>query len=100
MKLSQIPHLPNPDNQELREVPLILIKLWCLQQRVLKDMPRSNNRLEAWHKSFSQDIASHPCNNMLLSYLLTCHALGPAFRFTVCSRFTLIHLTGTSFYNP
>ncbi|RNA15934.1 protocadherin-9-like [Brachionus plicatilis] len=66
----------NPDNPKLREVPLFPIKLWCLQQRVLKDMPGSNNSLEAWHKSFSQDIASHPCVNKLIkNFIIEKHAV-------------------------
>ncbi|RNA12854.1 hypothetical protein BpHYR1_038637 [Brachionus plicatilis] len=39
-------------------------------------MPRSNTSLEAWHKSFSQDIASHPCvNELIKNFIIEQHAV-------------------------
>ena len=36
---------------------------------MLKDLPRTNNNRESWHKSLSQDIESHPVFVKILKHL-------------------------------
>ena len=43
------------EGSTLRKVPLFPIKLWILRSRILKDLPRSNNNIEALHKALAQD---------------------------------------------
>ncbi|CAF0927297.1 unnamed protein product [Brachionus calyciflorus] len=60
---------PIEDSPNLRSVPLYPIKLWNLNKRVLNDMPRSNNSIEAWHKALAQDVQSHPTIDKLLRHI-------------------------------
>ncbi|CAF1121885.1 unnamed protein product [Brachionus calyciflorus] len=52
-----------------RVVPKYPPSYWNLRKRIQKGLPRSNNSLEAWHKSLSQDIGSHPNVNKLAKHL-------------------------------
>ncbi|RMZ99930.1 hypothetical protein BpHYR1_038567 [Brachionus plicatilis] len=42
-----------------RVVPEYPPSYWNLSKRIQKGLPRSNNSLEAWHKSLSKDVGSH-----------------------------------------
>ncbi|RNA10698.1 hypothetical protein BpHYR1_019220 [Brachionus plicatilis] len=44
----------------------VIRNLW---KRIQKGLPRSNNSLEAWYKSLSQDVGSHPNVNKLAEHL-------------------------------
>jgi len=57
------------DEPRIRKVPLFPIKTWNLQNRILNDLRRSNNSLEAWHQALSNDINSHPGINKLIHHL-------------------------------
>ncbi|CAF0922766.1 unnamed protein product [Brachionus calyciflorus] len=50
-------------------MPFYKISYWNVHKRVEKNLPRSNNSIEAWHKSLSQDIGSHPSVNKLAKHL-------------------------------
>ena len=41
-----------------------------MQNRILNDLPRSNNSLEAWHQALSNDINSHPGINKLIHHFI------------------------------
>lgn len=43
-----------------RSLPRFPIKIWNLYDRLLTDLPRTNNSIEAWHKSFELDVKKHP----------------------------------------
>ncbi|RNA23754.1 hypothetical protein BpHYR1_011855 [Brachionus plicatilis] len=43
-----------------RVVPKYHPGYWNLRKRIQKGLPRSNNSLEAWHKSLLKDVGSHP----------------------------------------
>ncbi|CAF0926976.1 unnamed protein product [Brachionus calyciflorus] len=40
---------------------------WNVHDRVLKDMPRTNNNIESWHKNFETDAKKHPTINGLVN---------------------------------
>ncbi|RNA31545.1 hypothetical protein BpHYR1_018914 [Brachionus plicatilis] len=52
-----------------RVVPKFPPGYWNLRKRIQKGLPRSNNSLDTWHKSLSQDFGSHPNVNKLANYL-------------------------------
>ncbi|RNA16710.1 hypothetical protein BpHYR1_006807 [Brachionus plicatilis] len=52
-----------------RVVPKFPPSYWNLRKRIQKGLPRSNNSLEAWHKSLSRDVGSHPNVNKLAKHL-------------------------------
>ncbi|CAF1141326.1 unnamed protein product, partial [Brachionus calyciflorus] len=54
----------------LRSVPPFPIQTWNVFDRVIKNLPRSNNSLEAWHRSLSQDILSHPVVNKCIKQFI------------------------------
>ena len=54
----------------MRSVPNFPIPIWNVYDRVMKNLARSNNSLESWHKSFSQDINSHPNINKLIRHFI------------------------------
>lgn len=62
--------LPSKKDPSKRVVPWFPIKLWNVNKRIVKDLPRTNNHIEAWHKSLCQDIESHPTFIKLLKHLL------------------------------
>lgn len=44
-----------------RKKPLFDHKLWNIYDRVITNLPRSNNAVEGWHNAFSNRVAiSHP----------------------------------------
>ena len=45
------------DNSEIcREKPMFPVTLWNCYERVIEDLPRSNNTVESWHKQFEVKI--------------------------------------------
>jgi hypothetical protein len=42
-----------------RAAPLFAIQLWNVRDRVTDGLPRTNNSVEAWHRSFQQTIDCH-----------------------------------------
>ncbi|RNA07511.1 hypothetical protein BpHYR1_001742 [Brachionus plicatilis] len=62
--------LPMKNDTTKRAVPQYPIKLWNVYKRIVKDLPRTNNHIEAWHRSLKQDIESHPTFIKLLKHLL------------------------------
>lgn len=61
--------MPTENDPNELSVPCFQIKYWNVYRRVLKELPRTNNNIEAWHKSLSQDIESHPTFVKLLKHL-------------------------------
>ncbi|CAF0752698.1 unnamed protein product [Brachionus calyciflorus] len=61
--------LPLPNDKSKRNMPNFPIKMWNVYKRVIKDLPRTNNNIEAWHKALAQDIESHPTLIKLISHL-------------------------------
>ena len=55
---------------KIRTVPIFPINTWNVYKLVLENLPRSNNSIEAWHKSLAQDINSHPETNKLINHLV------------------------------
>ncbi|RNA13053.1 hypothetical protein BpHYR1_050011 [Brachionus plicatilis] len=47
------------DSISVRAVPLFPIHIWNINDRVLHDLPRTNNSLESWHKQFEIDAKKH-----------------------------------------
>ncbi|CAF0766296.1 unnamed protein product [Brachionus calyciflorus] len=43
----------------VRKVPLFPIHIWNMSDRVVNDLPRTNNSLESWHKQFELDTKKH-----------------------------------------
>ncbi|CAF1124225.1 unnamed protein product [Brachionus calyciflorus] len=58
------------DDEKVRLVPRFKIDTWNVRKRMEKNLPRSNNSVEAWHKAMSQDIPDHPNVNKLIDFLL------------------------------
>lgn len=52
-----------------RNQPMFPKKIWNVHERTLKDLPRTNNSLESWHKQFASDIRAHPSVNMIIENL-------------------------------
>lgn len=47
--------------------PLFSIKMWNVYNRVLNDLPRTNNSVEGWHNAFSKRVRiKHPTLNVLI----------------------------------
>ncbi|RNA02870.1 hypothetical protein BpHYR1_049100 [Brachionus plicatilis] len=62
--------LVDPEDENCsRVVPKYPPSYWNLRKRIQKGLPRSNNSLEAWHKSLSKDVGSHPDVNKLAKHL-------------------------------
>ena len=40
------------NSKSVREEPMFAIEIWNVYERIEKDLPRTNNNLEAWHKVF------------------------------------------------
>ena len=40
------------NSKSVREEPMFAIEIWNVYDRIEKDLPRTNNNLEAWHKVF------------------------------------------------
>lgn len=57
------------NDKDKRLVPSFPIKYWNVHKRIIKDLPRTNNNIESWHKSLSQDIESHPTFVKILKHL-------------------------------
>ena len=46
------------------------IGLWNVQERVLDNLPRTNNSLEGWHRAFDQRVrVTHPTYRRLVATL-------------------------------
>ncbi|RNA10273.1 hypothetical protein BpHYR1_037581 [Brachionus plicatilis] len=58
------------ESSRTRSVPLFPIATWNVHERVIRDLPRSNNSLEAWHRSLAQDLSSHPNVNKCIKHFL------------------------------
>ena len=44
-----------------RTVPVYPIDMWNVYQRVLSNLPRSNNSIEGWHRAFNNRVSvKHP----------------------------------------
>lgn len=54
--------------KQVRRVPRFSIKLWNLYDRLLMDLPRTNNSIEAWHKSSELDVKKHTSFNKLVEH--------------------------------
>ena len=49
-----------------RKKPQFSIELWNVYDRVISNLPRSNNSIEGWHNAFAQRVSiSHPTINKL-----------------------------------
>ena len=45
----------------LRQTPMFALELWNMFHRTFQDLPRTNNSLEGWHRSFQASAsACHP----------------------------------------
>ena len=42
------------------------IEVWNVYKRVVEDLPRTNNSLEAWHKVFEMSCNKHPTVNKIV----------------------------------
>ncbi|CAF0992663.1 unnamed protein product, partial [Brachionus calyciflorus] len=62
--------LQKEPGSKVRIVPDFPIKTWNVHKRVLENLPRSNNSLEAWHKAVAQEINSHPEINKLVNHFI------------------------------
>ena len=58
------------EEAKVRSVPLFPIVTWNVHNRAVKNLPRSNNSLEAWHRSLAQDINSHPFVNKCIKHFI------------------------------
>jgi hypothetical protein len=56
-----------------RKVPMFKIEWWNVYNRVLTDVARTNNSIEAWHKQFQIQLNSHPTVNRLVDLFLREH---------------------------
>ena len=53
-----------------RRTPLFPIRMWNMHQRVMDQLPRTNNSVEGWHNAFRHGIGhAHPSFVKLLSFL-------------------------------
>ncbi|RNA22243.1 hypothetical protein BpHYR1_020437 [Brachionus plicatilis] len=43
-----------------RDEPMFAISLWNIHDRLMDDMPRTNNCCESWHNSFTGILNNHP----------------------------------------
>ncbi|RNA04203.1 ac transposable element-derived 3 [Brachionus plicatilis] len=60
----------NVKNLKFALFPVFPINTWNLYKRVLENLPRSNKRIEAWHKVLAQHINSQPETNKLINHLI------------------------------
>lgn len=50
-----------PDRRNGRRPPLFSIEMWNCYSRVIDNLPKTNNNIEGWHRSFAQLInCNHP----------------------------------------
>ena len=50
-----------PDRRGRRRAPKFNVALWSCYDRVEKDLPKTNNSVEGWHRGFMQQVSSyHP----------------------------------------
>ncbi|CAF0936737.1 unnamed protein product [Brachionus calyciflorus] len=54
------------NSKSVRESPMFKHDLWNVFDRVAKDLPRTNNNLETWHKNFENSCKKHPTVNSLV----------------------------------
>ena len=57
---------PSRKNATKRLVPLFPISMWNCYDRVMNDLPRTNNPLESWHKLFETDVKKYSTVNNLV----------------------------------
>jgi len=55
-------------SKSIRNDPFFAISSWNVYDRVLNDLPRTNNAVEAWHKAFANDINDHPLSFKLIEF--------------------------------
>lgn len=55
-------------SKSIRNEPVFAISSWNVYDRVLNDLPRTNNAVEAWHKAFANDINDHPLSFKLIEF--------------------------------
>ena len=48
-----------PDRRGRRRGPKFNIDIWSCYDRVEKDLPKTNNSVEGWHRGFMQQVSSH-----------------------------------------
>ena len=53
-------------SKSCRNQPMFSKEIWNVHERTIKDLPRTNNSLESWHKQFASDIRAHPSVNMII----------------------------------
>lgn len=53
-------------SKSTRVVPRFPREIWNCHERVIKELPRTNNSLEAWHKSFALEVPTHPTIDRLI----------------------------------
>jgi hypothetical protein len=55
-----------PVSISARKAPLFEIGVWNVYDRVVDDLPRTNNSLESWHKVFELSCKKHPTVNKIV----------------------------------
>jgi len=54
-----------------RANPRFSIELWNVRERLVDNLPRTNNSVEAWHRSFQQTVdCQHPSVYKVIKYSL------------------------------
>ena len=53
-----------------RRRPLFSIESWNVRDRVEQVLPRTNNSVESWHRSFEIRINTHPTVSKLIQKIL------------------------------
>ncbi|CAF1026603.1 unnamed protein product [Brachionus calyciflorus] len=61
--------LLKPNSNSIRLDPRYPINSWNCYKRVLNDLPRTNNTVEAWHNALTGDAKKHPRLNELIELL-------------------------------
>jgi hypothetical protein len=55
-------------SKSIRNDPIFPIETWNVYERVIADLPRTNNSVEAWHKAFANGINDHPLSFKLIEF--------------------------------
>jgi len=56
----------NGKNIKKRKVPSFPISLWSVYDRLIKNLPKTNNSIESWHKQFASSFKNHPLVDSLI----------------------------------
>ena len=51
-----------PNRRSARRPPLFSHDMWNMYSRVLDDLPKTNNSVEAWHRGFETEVGAHHPN--------------------------------------